>query len=84
MYACLLYSYCVVFLFFSGQLLVLLPCCPAQLSFLLHILNCFIELINDDDDDDDVAFCGLCMQTYIHQNKQNTVSASLQSRVELN
>ena len=38
-------------IFFSGQLLVLLPCCPALLYFLLHILNCFIELINDDDDD---------------------------------
>ena len=30
-----------------------LPCCPALLYFLLHILNCFIEHINDDDDDDD-------------------------------
>jgi len=30
-----------------------LPCCPALLYFLLHILNCFIEQINDDDDDDD-------------------------------
>jgi len=49
---CLLYSFCVVF-FFSGQLSVLLPCCPALLYFLLHILNCFIELINDDDDDDE-------------------------------
>jgi len=32
---------------------VLLPCCPALLYFLLHIINCFIEQINDDDDNDD-------------------------------
>jgi len=33
------------------QLSVLLPCCPALLYILLHILNGFIEEINDDDDD---------------------------------
>ena len=31
---------------------MLLPCCPALLYFVLHILNCSIKQINDDDDDD--------------------------------
>ena len=31
----------------SGQLSVLLPCCPALLYVLLHIFNCFIEQINE-------------------------------------
>jgi len=43
-----------VYFSFSGQLSVLLLCCPALLYFLLHISNCFIEQINDDDDDDDM------------------------------
>ena len=34
---------------------VLLPCCPALLYFLLRILNCFVEQINDDDDDDEYS-----------------------------
>ena len=38
----------------------LLPCCPALLYLLLHILNCFIEQINDDDDDDILPLCPCC------------------------
>ena len=49
---CLLYSFCVVFFFFWAAVsaFALLSC---SIVLLLHILNCFIELINDDDDDDD-------------------------------